>query len=212
MTQPAGYSQLEERINIVTHLVGAILAVLATLLMVLKSASFAPVYVVSVVIFGVSMVILFSASTLYHSATQPDMRARLRVFDHCAIFVFIAGSYTPFALLVLEGAVGWWIFGVSWGLAAAGVILKIFFTGRFKLLSTGVYLFMGWIVIFVINTLLEKFTSAGFGWLLAGGVAYTVGAVLYSFKKLSYTHASFHVMVMVGCACHFQSVYSYILV
>lgn len=211
MTQPSGYSQTEEKLNIATHLLGAILAAIGTVLITLKSLIYTPVHTTSVLIFGVSMVLLFSASTFYHSATDATLRAKLRVFDHCAIFVFIAGSYTPFALLVLGGEIGWWIFGISWGLAAVGVALKLFFTGRFKLLSTGVYLFMGWIIVFVVNTLIERFSAAGFNWLLAGGIAYTLGAILYSLKKLPYSHATFHVMVMVGCACHFTSVYAYIL-
>lgn len=212
MTLPVNYSRTEERVNIATHLVGAILAVVGTVFLLLKSLTYSPVYGTSVLIFGVSMVLLFSASTLYHSATNPGVRARLRVFDHCAIFVFIAGSYTPFALLVLKGTTGWWIFGISWGLAVAGVCLKLFFTGRFRLLSTGVYLFMGWIIVFVVNTLIDSFSAAGFNWLLAGGVAYTLGAVLYSLKTLPFSHAIFHVMVMIGCGCHFTSVYSHVLV
>lgn len=212
MSELATYSKQEELLNIWSHFVGGVLAVVGTVMLLLKSLPFAPVYLVSVMIFGFSMVVLFSASTLYHRATTPDLRAKLRVFDHCAIFVFIAGSYTPLALLVLKGTEGWLIFSVSWGLAALGVTLKLFFTGRFKLLSTGVYVFMGWIIVFVGNTLLERFSTEGFLWLLAGGLAYTLGAILYSMKRLPYSHAIFHVMVMVGCACHFQSVYSYILI
>jgi hemolysin III len=208
----ATYSPTEEFLNIWSHLIAAVLAVVATVFLVVKSLAFNVVYPVSVLIFGVSMVVLFGASALYHSATKPSLRARLRIFDHCAIFVFIAGTYTPFALLVLQGNVGWWIFGISWGLAALGVALKLFFTGRFKLLSTCVYVFMGWIIVFAGNTLLEQFSSEGFYWLLAGGVVYTIGAVLYSLKKLPFSHATFHVMVIIGCACHFHSVYSYVLV
>lgn len=211
-TELATYSKTEETLNIWSHFAGGLLSVIGTFFLVQKSLSYSAVYPISVFIFGISMVTLFSASTLYHSATNPEVRARLRVFDHCAIFVFIAGSYTPFALLVLKGEIGWWIFGASWGLAVVGVALKLFFTGRFKLLSTGVYVFMGWIILFAGNTLVEQFSEEGFFWLLAGGIVYTVGAILYSLKKLPYSHATFHVMVMAGSACHFYAVYSYVLV
>lgn len=212
MTELTAYSKNEEMLNIWSHLVGAVLALIGTIFLLIKSLEFALIYPISVMIFGLSMVTLFSASTLYHAATQPEIRAKLRIFDHCAIFVFIAGSYTPLALLVLQGQTGWWIFGISWGLAVMGIALKLFFTGRFKLLSTSIYLFMGWLIVFAGNTLIEKFSTEGFFWLLAGGIAYTVGAVLYSLKRLPFSHAIFHFMVIIGCGCHFHSVYHYVLV
>ncbi|BDX05545.1 PAQR family membrane homeostasis protein TrhA [Planctobacterium marinum] len=209
--EAAQYSQCEEQINIWSHFIGLLLACAGLVMLVLKSYSLSYVALISAVIFGFSMVLLFLASTLYHRATNPGVRARLRVLDHCAIFVFIAGTYTPFTLLILPAATGWWIFGISWALATIGITLKLFFTGRFKLLSTGVYLFMGWLIVFVGKTLLENLSSQGFVWLAAGGVVYTVGALLYSFKRLAYTHAAFHIMVMIGGGCHYYAIYQHVL-
>lgn len=209
--EAAQYSHCEEQINIWSHFLGLLLAGIGLVMLVLKSFALSPVALVSAIIFGCSMVLLFLASTLYHHATNPAIRAKLRVLDHCAIFVFIAGTYTPFALLILPGETGWWIFGISWALAFMGITLKLFFTGRFKLLSTGVYLFMGWLIVFVGKTLVANLSSEGFTLLAAGGVVYTVGAVLYSFKRLPYTHAAFHIMVMIGGGCHFYAIYQHVL-
>ena len=211
MSSPSLYSRREEAINIGSHLLAALLAGIGTLFLFLKALDFELVYLVSSTIFGLSMVVLFVASTIYHAASDPGRRASLRVFDHCAIFILIAGTYTPFALLVLQGAIGWWIFSISWGLAAIGILLKLKYTGRFKILSTSIYVFMGWIIVFAGKTLLENISSGGFFWLAAGGLFYTVGAVIYSFKKIQYTHAIFHVFVVAGSACHFISVYQHIL-
>jgi len=125
--------------------------------------------------------------------------------------VLIAGTYTPFALVTLNGQAGWWIFGISWGLALSGIILKVFFTGRFQLASTLMYVFMGWIIIFAIRPLIANLSGEGLFWLLAGGVAYTLGAVLYSIRKISFNHAIFHVFVLIGSACHFVSVFYFVL-
>ncbi|MCC2605264.1 PAQR family membrane homeostasis protein TrhA [Planctobacterium marinum] len=211
MVKAESYSRREELINIWSHFFGFLLAIIGLAMLLHKSVPLGVMELVSVAIFGSSMILLFLASTLYHRASTPRARAKLRVFDHCAIFVFIAGTYTPFALLGLTGVTGWWIFGISWGLAVVGIVLKLFFTGRFKLLSTGVYLFMGWLILFAGKTLFDNLSAPALFWLTAGGVVYTLGAVLYSFKSLPYTHAIFHIMVMLGGACHFYSVYEYVL-
>jgi len=207
----ATYSKTEEALNIWSHFIGIILALCGIPALYFKSQNLAIDEQLSVLVFGVSMVLLFSASTLYHAARKPHVRSRLRVLDHCAIFIFIAASYTPFALLVLKGETGWWMFSASWLLAALGVILKLFFTGRFKLLSTAVYVFMGWIIVFAGKTLIASFPQEGLLWLLAGGMSYTLGAVLYSFKRLQFSHAIFHVMVLIGCGCHFYALYQFVL-
>jgi hemolysin III len=138
------------------------------------------------------------------------LRYRLKIFDHIAIFVLIAATYTPFALVTLEGTVGWIIFAVAWGIALAGTVLKIFFTGRYKTLSTIMYVGMGWIIIFAIKPLLENFSTEGLLWLLGGGVAYTIGAILYSISKINYNHAWFHIFVLLGSLCHFIAIYLYV--
>ncbi|RLD75234.1 MAG: hemolysin D, partial [Bacteroidetes bacterium] len=135
----------------------------------------------------------------------------LNIFDHSAIYVLIAGTYTPFTLLVLKGWVGWTIFGVSWGLALTGIVLKLFFTGKYDTISTIAYVLMGWLIIFAIKPLVNEMPFSGLMWLLAGGVFYTVGAILYSIKKLKYNHAIFHIFVLLGSFSHFMAVFFYIL-
>jgi len=169
-----------------------------------------PVYLVSAAVFGTSLITLYGASTLYHSAKSPVIRSRWRTVDHAAIYVLIAGTYTPFTLIILSGTVGWSVFAVSWSFAAVGITLKLFFTGRFQLLSTAMYVLMGWMIVFVIKPLIDAFAGPGMIWLFAGGIAYTVGAVLYS-TRLPYGHAIFHVFVLAGSLCHFIAVYEYVL-
>ena len=206
------YAPLEERINVLSHALGLCLSVLALVALVVRAQAYAgTVALVSVAVFGASMVALFAASTAYHSARRPALRVRLRTVDHAAIYLLIAGTYTPFALVALEGALGWAVFGVCWGMAATGIVLKLFYTGRFRLLSTLMYVFMGWLVVFFAKPLTAALPAAGLGWLLAGGVAYTLGAVLYSIHRLPYGHATFHLLVMVGSACHFYTVWRYVL-
>ncbi len=206
------YSPFEEKLNIISHGIGIILGVVALIFLVLHAVqNGTPVHVVSFSIYGVSIIVLYLASTLYHKATKPLVRNRLRIFDHAAIYVLIAGTYTPFALVTLEGVVGWTIFGLVWGFALIGITLKLFFTGKFDKLSTLMYVFMGWIIIFAIKPLIANFSSEGLFWLLAGGVFYTIGAVLYSIQKLPLNHAIFHVFVLAGSICHFVSVYFYVL-
>ena len=127
------------------------------------------------------------------------------------IYVLIAGTYTPFTLVTLHGTIGWMIFSAAWLMAIIGIILKLFFTGRYGLISTIMYIFMGWMIIFVIKPLVNNLAVSGLQWLIAGGIAYTVGAVLYGIKQIKFNHAIFHVFVLVGAMCHFITVYSYIL-
>lgn len=206
------YSPTEERINITSHAIGFILSVVALVLLVTHASQNGNVWhIVSFSIFGASLVILYATSTIYHSTKKPELRTRLRVVDHAAIYVLIAGTYTPFTLITLKGSTGWTIFGVSWGMALCGIILKLFFTGRYKLLSTFMYVFMGWIIIFAIDPLINNLSPDGLFWLVTGGIAYTIGAVLYAIKKIKYNHAIFHVFVLIGSACHFVSVFFYVL-
>ncbi|RMA82520.1 PAQR family membrane homeostasis protein TrhA [Umboniibacter marinipuniceus] len=207
------YSIVEERLNVLSHALGVLLAAIGTLLLLVKAVSFgSTVHIVSFGVYGASMVILYAASSLYHSATTPVARRRLKVFDHAAIYVLIAGSYTPFTLVVLEGWVGWTLFGIVWGMALAGVILKIFFTGRYDKISTAIYVLMGWLIVFAIKPLSEGLPEAGIQWLVAGGISYTVGALLYSVKRLPLNHALFHVFVVLGTVFQFITVYEYILI
>jgi hemolysin III len=206
------YSPLEERINIASHAAGLFLSLVAGVLMVMRASLHGNAWhVISVCIFGAGLVSLYAASTAYHSATRPQSRARLRIIDHATIYVLIAGTYTPFTLITLNGTVGWVIFAVAWGLAACGIYLKLHFTGRFDLLSTLMYVFMGWIIIFAVKPLIASLPVEGLYWLVAGGLSYTLGAVIYSIKKIPLNHAIFHLFVLGGSTCHFVAVYFYVL-
>lgn len=206
------YPPIEEKINITSHAIGILLSVIALVLLVVHASRDGNAWhIVSFSIFGVSLLVLFSASTYYHSVKKPTTRARLRVFDHAAIYVLIAGTYTPFTLVTLSGTVGWTIFGIAWGMALTGIILKLFFTGRYTIISTSMYVLMGWMIIFAIKPLANHLPTQGLYWLIAGGVAYTVGAILYSIKKIPFNHAIFHVFVLLGSLCHVITVYYYVL-
>ncbi len=206
------YSPFEERLNVISHAIGVILGIVALVFLVVHASQNGTAsHIVSFSIYGASIILLYLASTLYHISKKPKARKRLRIFDHAAIYVLIAGTYTPFALVTLEGVIGWTIFGLVWGFAAIGITLKLFFTGKFDKLSTLMYVFMGWLIIFAINPLLANLSSEGLFWLLAGGVAYTIGAVLYSIQKLPLNHAIFHVFVLAGSIFHFISVYLHVL-
>jgi len=206
------YLPLEESINIYSHVLGIVLSCVGLIFLTLRAIHYGNAWhISSAIIFGVSLIVLYSASSLYHAAKDPIIRSRLRIFDHASIYVIIAGTYTPFALITLQGTVGWIIFGVTWGMALIGIILKLFFTGRFRILSTSMYVLMGWIIVFAINPLIENLSAEGMQLLVAGGLSYTFGAVLYSIKAIPFNHAIFHLLVLVGTICHYFAVYFYVL-
>lgn len=212
VTLPKYYSPFEEKINVISHAIGFILSIVALVFLVVRAGMYGnSMHVVSFTIFGVSLMVLYAASSLYHNATQPEVRKRLKIFDHASIYVLIAGTYTPFTLVTLQGSAGWVIFGVSWGIALVGITLKLFFTGRYSIASTVMYVLMGWVIIFAIKPLVHNLSADGLFWLFLGGVAYTVGAVLYSIKKIKFNHAIFHLLVLIGSFCHFVSIYFYVL-
>jgi len=212
MAEMKHYSLLEERSNIISHVIGLGLSFVVLVLMLIRASLYGNAWhIVSVSIFGASLITLYAASTLYHSASEPKIRARLRIFDHATIYILIAGTYTPFTLITLNGFAGWAIFGVSWAMALTGIILKLFFTGKYDVLSTLMYVFMGWIIVFAISPLIDNLSAQGLFWLFAGGVAYTAGAILYGIKKINFNHAIFHLFVLLGSLCHFVSVYWYVL-
>ncbi|SOC80662.1 hemolysin III [Salinimicrobium sediminis] len=207
------YPSLEEKLNIITHAVGLALSILGLLLLLLKATKFdSTKLLISFVIFGSSLILLYSASTLYHSTRDLRKRFIYKIFDHIAIFILIAGTYTPFALITLRGQTGWIILAVVWGIALFGTILKLFFTGRFKILSTLLYVGMGWVIIFAIKPLNENLSSQGLYWLMGGGLAYTIGAILYNISRIKFNHAIFHFFVLLGSYCHFMAIYNHVQV
>ena len=206
------YEPKEEKFNVISHAVGLVLSIAALVLLVVYSSIYGSAWhIVSFSIYGVSLLVLYSASTFYHYVQSPKLRHRLNIFDHSAIYVLIAGTYTPFTLVILKGWVGWSIFGVSWGLALTGIILKLFFTGKYDKISTFAYVLMGWLIIFAIKPLVNTLPFDGLMWLLSGGIFYTVGAILYSIKKVKYNHAIFHIFVLLGSFSHFIAVFFYVL-
>jgi hemolysin III len=162
-------------------------------------------------VFAATLLLLYLSSTLYHAATDPVARTRLKVFDHCSIYLLIAGTYTPFTLIALRGHVGWWLFAAIWSLAALGIVFKLFFTGRFKRLSTQVYFAMGWMAIVAIKPVLAALDDWTFGWMLAGGLVYTLGTVFYHRPSMRYSHAVWHLFVIGGSACHYIAVLAQVL-
>lgn len=206
------YHPSEEKLNVITHAIGILMGVAATMLLVRRAILQGDAWhLVSFGVFGMSMVALYSTSTIYHSVSSVKWRERWRIMDHAAIYILIAGSYTPFALVTLRGAAGWIIFSAVWGLALAGIVLKVFFTGRYDKTSTAMYVFMGWLVVLYLKPLIANLHSNGLEWLLAGGIAYSVGAVIYSIKRIPFNHAIFHVFVLAGSFCHFMAVFLYVL-
>lgn len=205
------YSPREEFLNIWSHKIALVLSIIGTILLIVKGFdSINRSDTIIYTLYGLSMIILFAASTLYHSAKEPEKRLKLKIFDHAAIYFLIAGSYTPFCLIGLQGAWGWSIFGIAWSIGIAGMVLKLFFTGRFNLLSTISYVAMGWVVVIAIKPLINSLSGDALFWLSAGGVFYTVGAVLYSIKSIPLNHAIFHFFVVGGAISHYIAVYFYL--
>jgi hemolysin III len=203
------YSKKEERLNVISHGFGLLLSCVAFPFLILKSLNFSGFWKpVSFYIYGLSMVILYAASTFYHASKDPKKRRKLNIFDHAAIYVLIAGSYSPFCLVGLSSNLGWYMFVFVWIFALTGIILKLFFTGKYGKLSTAMYLLMGWQVMFFIKPLMVSLSTESFQYLVVGGIFYSVGAILYSIKKIPYNHAIFHVFVLLGSLSHFLAIYN----
>mgnify|MGYP003676694023 CR=1 FL=1 len=199
----------EEWANTATHAVGVLLSLVGLVVLARAAAQTGdPWQRVSSAVYGTTLVLLYLASTLYHASQR---KPGLQKFDHAAIFLVIAGSYTPFVLVTLRGPWGWSLFGVVWGLAVVGIGLKFWYAGRFKLTSTLIYLGMGWLVLIAIKPLMAALPKAGFMWLLAGGGCYSIGAVFYLWKRLRYQHAIWHLWVLAGSACQWVAVYGYVI-
>ena len=197
----------EEIANSVTHGVGLVLSVAGFVtLLVLAIVRGSAWHIVACSVYGASLVCLYSASTLYHAVLSPRLKRTLRIFDHGAIYLLIAGTYTPFLLLNLRGPWGWSLFGVVWGLAFAGILFKLWFVDHFEHASTGVYVAMGWLVVIAAKPVLAHVPAATILWLAAGGVLYSAGVVFYAWKRLPYSHAVWHLFVLGGSSCHYVAV------
>jgi hemolysin III len=200
-------SPREERANAITHGIGALAALVGGSVLVTLAAAYGNGWQLgSAIVFSITLVLLYLASTLYHLSHDRVTKGRLKVFDHCAIFLLIAGTYTPFTLVGLREDGGWWLFTAIWSLAVAGVVFKLFFTGRFKGVSTLIYIGMGWMAVLAIKPFLRQIPPDTLAWLLAGGLAYTLGTVFYMSKRIPFAHAIWHGFVLLGSACHFVAV------
>ena len=203
----ADHSLREELANALTHGLGAVVALAAGAVLVTLTALWGDGWqLAGAIVFSLALVLLYVASTLYHAIPHAAAKARLKVLDHCAIYVLIAGTYTPFTLIGLRGQTGWALFATIWTLAFAGVIFKLFYTGRFKLVSTLIYVAMGWLVVVAIVPMWQRLDGWTIGWLFAGGVAYTAGTLFYMSRTIRYSHAIWHGFVVVGSICHFVAV------
>ncbi|CAM3491468.1 PAQR family membrane homeostasis protein TrhA [Marinicrinis lubricantis] len=206
------YNLREEIANAISHGIGALLSIAALVLLIVYSSLYGDTWhVVSFTVFGASMVLLYLCSTLVHSLPKGKAKNVFEILDHSAIYVFIAGTYTPFLLVSLRGTLGWTLFGIICGLTIAGIIFKIFFVKKFIILSTLLYIAMGWMIVFGFEPLQANVPPAGIAWLVAGGVLYTVGSIFYVWRRVPYHHAIWHTFVLAGSICHFFSVLWYVL-
>jgi hemolysin III len=204
----------EEIANAVTHGAGLALSIAGLVLMVWKAASAGDAWhIVSASVFGATLIIMYLASTLYHGVQHEKAKRALRLFDHSAIFLLIAGTYTPFTLVTLRGGVGWTLFGVVWGLGLAGIIYKLVARGDYKRqwISVSLYVGMGWAAIFAIKPLFDALPAAGLAWMIGGGVAYTGGVLFYALDHKRWFHPVWHLFVLAGSICHFFAVFGYVL-
>jgi hemolysin III len=205
------YSLGEEIANAITHGIGALLSVAALVALIAIAAVWGNGWhLASAIVYGVSMFVLYMASTLYHAIQHPGACKVFKVIDHAGIYLLIAGTYTPFTLITIRDDGGWWLFGIVWTLAVVGIVLEAFWVNRPRWLSALVYLGMGWLAVTMIGPLLKSLEPAGVRLLFAGGVAYTVGTAFYVLKRVKFMHAVWHLWVLAGSACHFLAVMLYV--
>lgn len=210
---PTNRVSIEEIANSVTHGIGLVFSLVGFIVLLILAVMRGSTWqITGCAIYGSTLVCLYTASTLYHGTRSPPLKRALKVFDHSAIYLLIAGTYTPFLLVNLRGGWGWTLLSIVWTLAVAGIIFKFWFVDHFQILSTVVYLLMGWLVLIAVKPLLGLVPTGGLIWLMAGGLAYTVGVVFYAWKRIPYNHVIWHAFVMAGSTCHYFAVlYSVVL-
>ena len=204
-------TKLEEQLNAISHAFGALLGIAAIVLLIVFDTHKTEWSLFSVIVYGISIIVLFTASTLYHAVKREKLKHYFRIIDHIGIYLLIAGTYTPVLLITLEDSLGWILFWVVWGIAGFGVVLKLFFTGRFGVFSTLLYLLMGWLIVFDFSTLSSLVHPNAILLLIAGGLAYTVGIIFYAIEKIPYNHVIWHLFVLTGAICHFFMVLLYVV-
>ncbi|MFG6687806.1 hemolysin III family protein [Mariniflexile sp. HNIBRBA6329] len=202
---------LQERLNAISHTIGTIFGVLGLTTLIIFDSNKTDWSLFSVIVYGISIITLFTASALYHSVNDEVKKHYFRIIDHISIYFLIAGTYTPVLLITLHDSLGWTLFYVVWSIAAFGVILKLFFTGRFEIFSILLYLVMGWLIVFDFTNLSKLMDSNGILLLFFGGLAYTVGILFYAIKKIPYNHVIWHVFVLAGAVFHFFMIFFYVI-
>jgi len=206
------YSVAEEIAHAVSHGAGVILSIAGLSWMLYLSIGTAdPWRIAASSVYGFSMIALFLSSTLYHALHRSPNKHIYKLLDHCAIYLLIAGTYTPFLLVALRSSTGWWLFGIIWSLATAGILTKLWFRHRYPRVSLAGYLFMGWLVVIAAPQVADAIGPNGMGWLIAGGASYTIGAVFYAADRVIFNHAIWHLFVLAGGICHFLAVVWYVL-
>ncbi|SHM52169.1 PAQR family membrane homeostasis protein TrhA [Gracilibacillus kekensis] len=206
------FSVKEEVANSITHGIGMVLSIAGLVILIVYSSLYGTAWhIVSFTIFGVTMVLLYTSSTLLHSLPKGRAKNIFEILDHSSIYFFIAGTYTPFLFVVIQGTLGWTLFGIIWGLAIGGTIFKAFFVKKFLFFSTILYVLMGWLIVLTWNPLVENLHPNGVMLLVIGGVLYTVGAVFYVWRGFQYHHALWHLFVLAGTIAHFFCVLIYVL-
>ncbi|WP_404428151.1 hemolysin III family protein [Sutcliffiella horikoshii] len=212
MAQTHTFSKGEEIANTVTHGIGILTSIAALVLLIVFSAIYGtPLHLATFIVYGVTMLMLYTASTLLHALPKGKAKNVFEILDHSSIYFFIAGSYTPITLIIIDGALGWTLFGIVWGLAIAGTVFKVFFVKRFILASTLLYVLMGWLAVFGWSDITSTVGTGGIAFLVAGGVVYSLGAVFYVWRAFPYHHAVWHVFVLGGTVLHFFFVLLYVL-
>jgi hemolysin III len=204
-------TKFEEQLNAISHGIGALLGIAGLILLIVFNTNKTEWSLFSVIVYGISLIVLFTASTLYHSMKGEKRKHYFRIIDHISIYFLIAGTYTPVLLITLEKSLGWPLFWTVWGIAAFGVILKLFFTGRFEIFSTLLYLVMGWLIVFDFTNLSETIGSKGVLWLFAAGLFYTVGIIFYAIHRIPYNHVIWHMFVLAGAIGHFFMIFYYVI-
>jgi hemolysin III len=203
---------IEEIANSVTHGVGLALSIAGfAVLVFLAAVNGDASHIAGCSVFGATLVLLYAASTLYHSFRKPHLKQVLKIVDHCAIFLLIAGTYTPFTLVNLRGLWGWILFGLVWTLSLVGIVFKLLYVNRFQIISVLLYLMMGWICIIAIKPLVALVPTGGLLWLLAGGLFYSTGVIFFACKRIPFNHTIWHLFVMAGSICHYFAVMFYVL-
>ncbi|MCQ0112964.1 PAQR family membrane homeostasis protein TrhA [Zhouia amylolytica] len=193
----------EEFWNAMSHGVGIILGIIGLVFLLLTDSDKTPYSTLSIILYAISVIVLFSASTIYHAVEDLELKQMWRKADHISIYFLIAGTYTPVSLITLENGSGWLIFGVVWAVAILGTVLKVFFTGKYEIFSLLLYLFMGWLIIFDIQDLIANVSQLGLNLLMLGGAFYTLGTVFYAIKKIPYNHVIWHFFVLGGAVSHY---------